>query len=380
MTSRGIGMLLAGLASGFVSRLFGTAALMPVAVALLLCPLLAVVWVHIATRGPAPTCLLTPTRIAAGDAATLSINLNGKANRWLAQSLAWRVVLPSLPMVKAHLSRGVRLVNVGRGEHLLSPITIQTSDPFGLARRSRIADPKRLALLAYPVPFGNGASDAHGRAHRAGNLGAGTSVGAIELLGTRDYQPGDRLNRISWPQSAKRGRLQTMELTGEDNAQTEETIILGTGTETHEGTAFELAVTAAATLAVQVSASGRGSALVLGSDRISAASHSSELALDGLARVLAGGSTMPSKALVAELHRSRPPQSVVIVLSGLDPDLPAAIAQAVERRCGVRVLLVGGAAVSGGRELERSGCQVVAAASRDALPAALIALRNPNAD
>lgn len=101
----------------------------------------------------------------------------------------------------------VRTVCRRRGRFTLGPITLMSSDPFGLFERQRtlaatssvVVYPLTVDLPAFVLPSGElpGGGALRRRTHYVT-----TNVSAV-----RDYFPGDSFNRIHWPSTARTGRL-----------------------------------------------------------------------------------------------------------------------------------------------------------------------------
>jgi len=94
-----------------------------------------------------------------------------------------------------------------RGAYNLGPITVWSGDPFGLWRHKREL-PAYTDLLVYPATV-----DLPGFVLPAGELPGGSDLRrrthyvTTNAAGVREYYPGDSLNRIHWPSSARTGRL-----------------------------------------------------------------------------------------------------------------------------------------------------------------------------
>jgi len=101
----------------------------------------------------------------------------------------------------------VRTICTRRGRFHLGPCVLRAGDPFGLFPASlRMEDsqsvvvlPMVLPLAAFPVPSGRrgGGEALRQRTHQV----------TPNASGVRDYAPGDGLNRIHWPSTARRRRL-----------------------------------------------------------------------------------------------------------------------------------------------------------------------------
>lgn len=101
----------------------------------------------------------------------------------------------------------VRTICTERGRFHLGPSVLRAGDPFGLFPAvRRVADshsvvvlPMVVPLAAFPVPSGRrgGGEALRQRTHQV----------TPNASGVRDYAPGDGLNRIHWPSTARRRRL-----------------------------------------------------------------------------------------------------------------------------------------------------------------------------
>jgi uncharacterized protein (DUF58 family) len=106
-------------------------------------------------------------------------------------------------------SRGwaVRTVCRQRGRFTLGPITLTSSDPFGLfENRKRIGQTSSIVIypLAVDLPHFYLPS---GELPGGGAMRRRTHYVTTNVSGVRDYFPGDSFNRIHWPSTARTGRL-----------------------------------------------------------------------------------------------------------------------------------------------------------------------------
>jgi uncharacterized protein (DUF58 family) len=94
-----------------------------------------------------------------------------------------------------------------RGRYQLGPVSIRTSDPFGLFLMQRDIDVTG-SLVVYPMTV-----DIHEFALPIGSLSGGDALRrrtfqvTTNAAGVRDYVPGDSFGRIHWKSSARRNRL-----------------------------------------------------------------------------------------------------------------------------------------------------------------------------
>ncbi|NIS82116.1 MAG: DUF58 domain-containing protein [Anaerolineales bacterium] len=101
----------------------------------------------------------------------------------------------------------VRTICTRRGRYRLGPMILQSSDPFGLFpttkevpyRQNLVVLPLTVPIRSFPIPSGRlpGGDALRQRTHQV----------TPNAASVRDYAPGDSLNRIHWPSTAKRRRL-----------------------------------------------------------------------------------------------------------------------------------------------------------------------------
>jgi uncharacterized protein (DUF58 family) len=101
----------------------------------------------------------------------------------------------------------IRTYCLERGRYRLGPITLSSSDPFGLFTIKRslshttnvVVYPATFTLRSFPMPVGTlpGGDALRRRTHQI----------TANASGIREYYPGDSFNRIHWPSTARKGRL-----------------------------------------------------------------------------------------------------------------------------------------------------------------------------
>jgi uncharacterized protein (DUF58 family) len=139
-----------------------------------------------------------------------------------------------LSWVKGHSARnfsGYSLLNK-RGEYILSPTLLHSSDPFGLFEFLQEVQSK-CTLLVLPYLF-----DLKTFHFPVGSLPGGQAtrrrtpeVSPPRVAGIREYSPGDALNRIHWPTTARKDRLMVKEF--EQDPQADIWIFLDAQREVH---------------------------------------------------------------------------------------------------------------------------------------------------
>lgn len=181
-----------------------------------------VTW-FVALRGVYAERTISAARLSAGQ--TLQVTVTLQHHGWW--PLVWLRIRQELPRKWRFLTQGTsqvvqpfwarqvmqtyEITGVQRGVYVLGNTLLESGDLFGLVRRRR-AFLHHHEIIVYPSVVavrGWGGT----RAEESG-LRQPTRRRAEEstnVLGVRDYVPGDRLSRIHWPASARRGMLQAKE-------------------------------------------------------------------------------------------------------------------------------------------------------------------------
>jgi len=174
-------------------------------------------------RGLETRRMVSATRLSAGQSLTIEVSLK-RTGVW---PLFWVRITEQLPPAMARhrmsLTQSLlplwsktttydyRLHNLSRGVYAIGNTEIETGDVLGLIRARQI-ESRSDQILVYPkvVPV-RGWS-----ASRPEELGLRQPTrrraeDSSNVLGVRGYVPGDRLSRIHWPATARRGTLQAKE-------------------------------------------------------------------------------------------------------------------------------------------------------------------------
>lgn len=184
--------------------------------AVLIC---AYIWSQISKRGLTLSREVTPSQTQVGQIIQETVeirNLSWLRKLWLEvrdQSTLPGHRVGAVVSLKGHTQKRwrVRTRCIHRGLYRLGPTTVVTGDPFGLFQSSRLFN-DRAELLVFPptVPlasFGLPSTDLPG-----GNQTAGRSYHSTpNAAGIREYFPGDPMNRIHWPVSARAQKLMVKE-------------------------------------------------------------------------------------------------------------------------------------------------------------------------
>lgn len=381
-TTRGLGLAAAGVAAFVAARGFGTPALAPVGIGLILAALGAWLLVAVASRGLTVTRTLDARTPQAGDAVAAEVRIHGPAlGRLAVRALDGEADAGLEALGTAHTLRrvhtGARLVGVRRvavptvrrGEHRLPPVRVRLGDPFGLAAAHRaFGDVERVLVVPSTVPATADASQLGDR-RRARRAVLGEDIAHVD--GLREYRSGDPLSRVHWGQSAKRGRLHTKVFRADDGAGRVATVLLAVPAGAATDGDAELAVTAAASVCRAAAGAGRdrGVTLMSGGDATPVECDGDE-AMVRLARVRTGTGPTAGELLRRAMRLLPPGAGVVVATPVADDDLPEAAL--VARRAGLEaVVVLTGAAAAAQAALTARGVPVVAAADEASLAAGL---------
>lgn len=381
---RAAAVLVAGVVALVAAGGFGTPALRPLGVALVVLGAGAILLVELVARGLRIARRVDRDTAVAGQPIVASVRLSGWAARtgalhlldWRAHAGAPRGVGEQARSPARRGETTVQQIVLGglpRGEHVLGPPWIALSDPFGLVRVRR-AVRATTTLLVLPrtvpvaLPFWEGAS------RRMGEV-AGIVRGRVELAGIRDYEPGDPMSLIHWSQTARRGRLQTKDLHGEAGRGRRVVVVLDAApalTEGDDGAAFETAVSAAASLVAGCVSRGTAVGLEHAADPPASWPLGSEAGLieRDLALVRANAATPVSGLIRTIAGRADAPDTLVVVTANADPRLSTAASAARSMGVTCAAVLVGPAR-SAATGLRRSGAIVAEVADPAHLAASL---------
>lgn len=181
--------------------------------------LAALIWSRISRRGLRIKRVVEPTHAQVGQIVQETIeidNLSSMRKLWL--EVRDRSTLPghqvgAVVSLKGHGVKRwrVRTRCTHRGLYRLGPTAILTGDPFGLYQVGRLFDatadllvyPPTVPLASFGLPLGElpGGSVTERR----------TFQSTPNAAGIREYMPGDPMNRIHWPMSARAQKLMVKE-------------------------------------------------------------------------------------------------------------------------------------------------------------------------
>ncbi len=170
---------------------------------------------------------------------------------------------------------------IPRGEHW-GRASLDYRDPMGFAERRSVAT-EEMRLVVRPATID--ADPAYVLAVSRHVSGGGTRrEGARDPAGARPYQPGDRLARIHWPQTARTGEVRVREIWSRPALS--HRVLLDTARASYEDPAgFEIAVSIAGSLALSALRRGGRVATRAGDEEIGMREASPGRILDLLTRV-----------------------------------------------------------------------------------------------
>ncbi|MDR7111238.1 MULTISPECIES: DUF58 domain-containing protein [Microbacterium] len=226
LTVRGTGALVLAIACFIVANEASIVELMYFGILLLAVVVASIASLYVGRRSDAVTRALAPDVVSVGGDARVSVRVEVRTALPTAPG-TWRDALPkglrgksegAFPALGSGLRGGERggarsidlvyiVTGVRRGVHSLGPLTVRSSDPFGLARRTVVFSQRTPVTVAPPVvelpPLVDYAGATGGMLHTTTDqLGQGA-----DNLVARPYAPGDSMRRIHWRATAHRDAL-----------------------------------------------------------------------------------------------------------------------------------------------------------------------------
>jgi uncharacterized protein (DUF58 family) len=330
LTTRGRSFLAAAAAAGISALVLGERDLLRVAILLAALPLLAAAYVGQTRYRLSCTRTVDPVRVPVGAPARVMLRL-ANLSRLPTGTLLLEDRLPyalgSRPRLVLERLGGQRASTVAytvraevRGKYEVGPLVVRLTDPFGLCELSRaFTTTAHMTVVPQLVGLPNvrlageyaGSGDSRARS---------VAVHGEDDIATREYRNGDDLRRVHWRSTARTGEL--MVRREEQPWESKATVVLDTRRAGHRGegptSSFEWAVSAAASVAVDLRRNGYKIRLVTGdgADLDSTERDGDGLLLDSLAEVeLSANADMSS--LVDRVRRRSDGGLVIAVLGGL---------------------------------------------------------------
>ena len=338
ITTRGRAFIAAGIAAGAFGLGLGQRELVSLGGVLILLPLFSALAAGRARYRVRCQRKIEPTRVPAGQAATVTIQLDNVTRLPTGLLLAEDTIPYSLgtrprfvlDRIEAGGSRRIayRLQSDRRGRYEIGPLYVRVADAFGLVRLGRsVALPGALvvtpAITVLPwTPFG-------GAWLREGGSRASTAAAAGEDdVVPRAYRDGDELRRVHWRSTARYGEL--MVRREEQRWQNRAVLFLDTRTSAHGGrgpsSSFEYAVSAAASIGVHLAREGIDGDFVTDAGPVGATASFEDVLLDSLAVIRPSRITSLVPALAASPRGNA--GLLIAVLGQISPEEARRIASA----------------------------------------------------
>ncbi len=244
LTLRGWSVLLTGAALLIVARIFGAAPVEQFGFALLVLPLIALAVVHFGKHDLEVVRRTSPQRVRAGSKVSVTLEIRNRG-RGPAPLLLLEDRVPTDVAGRARFAlhgvepKGRRVASYElrpprRGHYEVGPLTLTSTDPFGLARLVSAAAPRssilvrpRIEPLAVPRDLGDRRSLA------VSALRQPIGAQGDDFYTLREYNEGDDLRKVHWPATAKRGRYMIRQ--EETPWHTRATVVFDDRTGAHDG-------------------------------------------------------------------------------------------------------------------------------------------------
>ncbi|TQS30992.1 DUF58 domain-containing protein [Microbispora sp. KK1-11] len=350
LTPRGRSFLASGVAALLCALVLGEQDLLRVAVLIVAMPLIASMVVARTRYRLASARRLSPARVQAGEESTVTLRLENVTRLptgllLVEDTLQYALGTRPRFVLDRMESRGVREIDYKvssdlRGRFPIGPLSVRIADPFGLVELTRsftVTDTLVVTPEVVPLPPVRLSGEYSG-----GGDSRTRSVAAAgdDDVAPREYRQGDDLRRVHWRSTARRGEL--MVRREEQELQSRGALLLDTRRHAHRGegprSSFEVAVSAAASIGVHLSAEGLALRLVTdqGARHVVDTGQSWSL-LDTLA-VIRQSTARSLEHGVGALRQGGGEGLIIAVLGALDQEEARALAQL--RRSGVTAVAV----------------------------------------
>lgn len=242
LTVRGTGALILAVTCFVMANEFGITELMYFGILLLAVLLASIASLYLTRRSDVVTRSLTPDVATVGRESVVAVRV-GVRTAVPTPPGTWHDGLPKglrgraegiFPALGSGLRGGERVVDlsysvtgVKRGVHALGPLSVRSTDPFGLARRRTLFGERTSVTVAPALvdlpPLTDFAGETGGTLHTTTNqLGQGA-----DNLVARPYTPGDPMRRIHWRATAHRDELMVRQ--EEQESTPEASVVLDRG-------------------------------------------------------------------------------------------------------------------------------------------------------
>lgn len=385
--SRGQLALALGSVTYLAAWAFGSLALYPVAVGLVLAAAGARLWVRVAGAPVQLARRFGRGEQLEGDDVWVTLTLERKSRVPLgAVTVRERISRlgereTRVRRRRGQLEGGYVLERVPRGRYVYERAEVVVEDPFGLERMT-VAVAAGGAVVVHPrlveleALFSESGADAQG-GHRL----LLRRPSGFDLHSVREHQDGESLRRVHWRSTAKRGVLMLKEL--EDAPRDEVAVVLDAAAGAVAGESFEAQVRAAGSILRSHARRGRRAVLVCAgacteSVRVTSGDGDWRAALDLLAAAEPDGTRPLADAVTGEGAAAQALE-LVVVTARLEHRLVDRLAQRAQSHRGASLVFVDTASFAARRarpepellRLQAAGVQVAVVRRGDDLRAAL---------
>jgi len=387
LTDRGRWILAFGGAVYLAAWAFGTTALYPIGLGLVLAVTGAALWVRLLNRPMRVNRTLGRGEHLAGDdiPVRLEVDVAGRMPSGaltIVERIAKFGEVQTVVLSRHGRLRGAYILEaVPRGRYPIETATAVLEDPFGL-ERVEIPLPGGESVLVYPrlVDLDALFSDSGARALEGRRLLLRRPTG-FDLHSVRAYEQGESLRRVHWPSTAKRGQLMVKEL--EDAPRDETAVLLDGDLAAVVGVAadntFELQVQAAGSILKAHAARGRRAALIVNcASRAYQRVHSFDgewsRALEMLAAVEPDGPTPVAAMLADEAGPAGRALELTVVTASVTPRLADRLAQRVFQRHAATLVYIDPTSFTDtpGKELDPGTAGQILRLERAGVPVAIL--------
>ncbi|MET8160938.1 DUF58 domain-containing protein [Sphaerisporangium sp. NPDC005289] len=274
LTSRGRSFLASGAAALLCAFFLGEHDLLRVSVLIIALPLIAALVVARTRYRLSCARRLDPARVEVGSDSTVTVRLENVTRLptgllLIEDTVPYAVGTRPRFVLDRVESQGVREIDYKvrsdlRGRFPIGPLSVRIADPFGLVELTRAftaTDTLMVIPEVVPLPHVRLSGELTG-----GGDSRSTSVAAAgdDDIGPREYRQGDDLRRVHWRSTARYGEL--MVRREEQQWQSRGALLLDTRRHAHRGegprSSFEVGVSAAASIGMQLAREGLGLRLV----------------------------------------------------------------------------------------------------------------------
>lgn len=277
------------------------------------------------------TLSLASDRVRVGSGATLDVTIENTSARPSLPSLvevlvAGDLVSVAVPAIAGHAQATVSAEVATPQRALLSvgPATMVRQDPLGMLRRTQ-TDAAVLELYVHPVTTALPGSSVGLLRDLDGNPTANIVDSDIAFHAIRNYAPGDARRHIHWKSTAKTGDLMVKQF--EETKRSRLALLLATNpSECVTRAEFELAVSVAASLAVEALAGGRETEVLVSPPERREAKGRSQVhalravsprsVLDSLTVVAQQANAVTLEHIAARAARTRANASLIVLITG----------------------------------------------------------------